>query len=86
MTRIHEKLQNSTAKFARTEWELFQPERWMPHITLLPADIALDKLLCVFEQLIYEDFHWKFQIDNFEVFQQNDDQSIMDIARFEFGG
>ncbi|KPL78974.1 hypothetical protein ADN00_03515 [Ornatilinea apprima] len=43
---------------------LYEPDVWVPHITLAYEDVSEENLAAVVRMLAGRDLHWKMQIDN----------------------
>lgn len=64
------------ADFHRSIWEdlaatgtiisqYYNPDNWVPHISLAYADITPEKIGAVMESLAFQTFNWEFEVNNF---------------------
>jgi 2'-5' RNA ligase len=64
----------------------YNPEQWMPHITLAHADVDDDALVCAMKKLAFQVNHWEITIDNLAVVYQLDNQVGELKTEFHFSG
>jgi 2'-5' RNA ligase len=53
----------------------YEPDKWIPHITLAYQDLNKENLGAVISWLANQEFHWKFQIDNLAFISGDSDQT-----------
>jgi 2'-5' RNA ligase len=63
----------------------YQPESWVPHITLAQGDIDQDKLAEIVRRLSARNFHWELTVNNITmIYDTGREQGLS--CRFNFGG
>lgn len=82
---LHADLWEHTAVHARELSSFYQPENWVPHITLAQPPITGDGVSCASRMLAFESFDWRIQIDNLAVIYQEADQVGRCRQVFRFG-
>lgn len=64
---IHRLLWEKTACFGNQVNRLYEPDSWVPHITVLHDEINADCLNCIFSQLIGIPLAWEIEINRLAV-------------------
>ena len=64
LTQLHEELWQEISPVSSGVQEYYNPDQWMPHITIGFGDISKDKLLQMIPLLAERDFNWEFTVDN----------------------
>jgi 2'-5' RNA ligase len=64
----------------------YNPEQWMPHITLAYADVDHDALACAINKLAFQVNQWEVSIDNLAVVYQLDSRIGELKKEFRFPG
>lgn len=69
---IHAEIWNQMAKIARNEnitlnLSNYDPDNWIPHITLAFRDTNTLSIGDMVESLILKDLHWQFDVDNLAI-------------------
>lgn len=67
LIELHHLLWEKTSHFGKQVNRLYQPEAWVPHITLLHDDIEVDCLNCIFSQFIEVPFVWEIEVNRLAV-------------------
>ena len=63
----------------------YQPELWMPHITLAHGDLSCDVLAEIVRSLGTRGFHWELEVNNLSmIYDTSGEQGLR--FRFNFGG
>ena len=63
----------------------YQPEAWVPHITLAQGDIDQDKLAEIVRRLSARNFHWEITVNNLcMIYDTGKEQGVR--CRFNFDG
>lgn len=50
----------------------YNPDNWLPHITIAYGDVDLVKLVCLVEKLASRSFNWTFPVDNLALIGQQE--------------
>ncbi|MDQ3687866.1 MAG: 2'-5' RNA ligase family protein [Acidobacteriota bacterium] len=64
LSRLHQQLWNDLTKKATDAAGYYDPEMWMPHITLAHGDIDRDKLADIVRAMSGCNFHWEATVNN----------------------
>lgn len=64
LSRLHQKLWDDLTKKATGAVNYYDPEMWMPHITLAHGDIDRDKLAEIVRAMSQRSFHWEATVNN----------------------
>lgn len=65
----------------------YQPEEWVPHITLAQGDIDQDKLADIVRVLSRRNFHWEFTVSNLAlIYDTGREQGVRCRFNFNCGG
>ena len=67
LLEIHQLLWEKTSQFGTQVNMLYQPDSWVPHITVLHDEIDTDCLNCIFSQFIETPFAWDIEINRLAV-------------------
>lgn len=85
MIDLHELLWNKAQQYAIKMNSFYQPDFWIPHITLAHQDINSENLSCAIQNLMHAQLMFEFQVDNLAVLYRNE-VSYGTIARFDLKG
>jgi 2'-5' RNA ligase len=83
LMRIHQTLWERIRPYAIQPNEYYDPENWMPHITLALYDVVPDRLGCAVSSIAFEQIDINLVIDNFAVLYYTDGKAGMK-SRFGF--
>ena len=66
LSKLHQDIYNSVrpAAVPGAVSHYYQPEEWVPHITLAQGDIDQDKLADIVRRLSARNFHWEITVNN----------------------
>ncbi|MGC9399346.1 MAG: 2'-5' RNA ligase family protein [Anaerolineae bacterium] len=64
LSAFHERLYTPLAQIATNLRPYYTPRYWMPHITLVPADVDSETLADILQYLSRHDFMWEISVDN----------------------
>jgi 2'-5' RNA ligase len=64
----------------------YDPEAWVPHITIAHQDVNPDNLDCAMSKLAFRSFDREIRIDNLALLYHTDHEVGQLIARFDFSG
>ncbi len=64
LTQLHEELWQEISPVSSGVQEYYNPDQWMPHITIGFGDISKDKLLQMIPLLAERDFNWEITVNN----------------------
>ena len=64
LTQLHQELWQETAPASSGGQEYYNPDQWMPHITLGFGDISKDNLSQIIPFLTERDFNWEITVNN----------------------
>ena len=67
LLEIHQLLWDKTSQFGRQVNMLYQPDSWVPHITVLHDEIDADCMDCIFSHFIETPFAWDIEINRLAV-------------------
>ncbi len=81
---LHQMIWERISPFSRKLNELYDPEYWIPHISLAYRDITPGKLSCALEGLIYSPLDIEIVVDNLSVIYQVGGLDGVK-SRFDFG-
>ncbi len=82
--QLNSRLWQTLSPVCQEAHPLYQPERWVPHITLTQGDIGNERMPDVIRLLSSRNFYWEFNVDNF-VLLGSDEGEIDDVhLRFRF--
>ncbi len=63
----------------------YEPELWVPHVTLAHGDIDADRLAEIVRSLAARGFHWELEVNNLSmIYDTGGEQGLR--FRFNFGG
>ena len=85
MLQMHEKLWRETYNAGININLMYNPEKWMPHITVAYGDVNQDTLRCAIGKLAFQIFNWEFQVDNLAVISQPDGGVGQQSLFYRFG-
>ena len=69
LTQLHEELWHELSAAGSGVQEYYQPDQWIPHITIGFGDINRDNLPQIVCQLSERDFTWEFTVNNLALIQ-----------------
>ena len=64
LTQLHEELWQEISPVSSGVQEYYNPDQWMPHITIGFGDISKDKLSQMISLLAERDFNWEITVNN----------------------
>lgn len=86
LARLHQEIwDGATPREPSAVTTYYQPELWMPHVTLAHGDIDRDKLAEIVRALGTRAFHWEVEVNNLSmIYDTGTEQGLR--FRFNFGG
>ncbi len=84
LLNLHKTIWDRITPFSRKVNDLYDPEYWIPHISLAYRDITPAKLSCALEGLIYSPLEMEIIVDNLSVIYQVGGLDGVK-SRFDFG-
>ncbi|MGH9903221.1 MAG: 2'-5' RNA ligase family protein, partial [Pyrinomonadaceae bacterium] len=85
LSALHELLWGEIARFATAAPKYYQPDMWMPHITLAHGDVDWEKLVEIVRALRDRQFHWEVKVNNLSIiYDTGAEQGLR--CRFNFNG
>jgi 2'-5' RNA ligase len=77
---LHQLIWDKTSRFGNQLNPYYQPDNWVPHITLIHNNIDVECLNCIFDQFIGQAFEWKVMVDKLSViYQKGGEYGIQEI-------
>lgn len=64
---LHKKIWERTIKFAHGINPYYQPDHWIPHITIAQGLVDPTSVRCVFNKVAFHTFDWKIRVNNLAV-------------------
>ena len=64
LTQLHQEIWQQISPVSSGVQEYYNPDQWMPHITIGFGDISKDKLLQMIPLLAERDFNWEITVNN----------------------
>ena len=86
LSKLHRLIWESTQEIRTNIVSYYAPENWTPHITLAYEDIKRGNISCAMQKLAFQNFKWKFEVDNLSFIQQEDDVIGQMQSKFKFKG
>ncbi|QBD81628.1 hypothetical protein EPA93_38930 [Ktedonosporobacter rubrisoli] len=74
---FHQELWSAISCAAQEIMPYYEPEIWVPHITLAEHDIEAEKLSRLMARLFTRELHWKITIDNLALIQDTGTQQVL---------
>lgn len=68
LLRLHQQVWEHASCCAIRPVKYYNPDHWMPHITLAIGDLKPKDLTCALDFLPSENFDWEIPVDNFALF------------------
>jgi 2'-5' RNA ligase len=84
LIHFHASLWKKTEPLGFHPWNIYSPDRWIPHITLAYNDVTSLNLACAVQSLAFEDHSWEIEIDNLVFFDEAEEDNSR-MIRYEFG-
>ena len=84
MNLLHTKLWKQFRPNAKGLAPYYDPQKWMPHITLIFGDASVEALLCGLELLAFRSFDWEIEVNNISFVSQSGDQVGTLRYRYDF--
>lgn len=75
LLRLHKQLWNEFNKLARNSIDYYQPNSWVPHISLAYGNSFSNCIDKVMKELSNEDFKWEINVDNISFIDATDDNN-----------
>ncbi len=85
LSRLHEALWAEIAPLGTGVSQYYEPERWLPHITLAHGDLTPSGLGSVLSHLAAWDFSWEVRVDNLAIIHDIGEGQVLH-SRFDFVG
>jgi 2'-5' RNA ligase len=83
MLDFHERLWTLVSGFARNPIPYYEPDNWVPHVTLANKDVTADNLACAVSGLLYRPVTIEIRVDHLVLLYLIGDQVGM-LSRFDF--
>lgn len=85
LSALHRRLWNQVAQYVTGRSAYYQPDMWMPHITLAQGDVDGEKLSEIVRAFSNRSFHWEVSINNLSfIYDTGTKQGLR--CRFNFNG
>src|SRR6266704_4044580 len=85
LTQLHQELWQEISTVSSGVQEYYNPDRWMPHITIGFGDISKDNLSQIIPFLAERDFSWEITVDNIALIYDTGTKQEMK-SRFDITG
>ncbi len=73
----HKELWNLCSSFGTEISSMYEPENWLPHITLVHQGFSLDSVTCIIKDLYLQKISFEFLVKKIEIiFQENGNEGI----------
>jgi 2'-5' RNA ligase len=82
---FHRSVWNLCESTANQSFPYYEPDRWMPHITLAIEDVFPENIGCVMERLLPKDFTWEFNITNLALITELENFRDEALLRIDLG-
>lgn len=79
LTQLHQWVWGIADAFAIGTHAYYQPDEWMPHITLAQSDVKTNLILDVMKFLNERDLNWQFPVNNLAIIADGQAGSPHDI-------
>lgn len=77
LLRIHKEIWEATYPKLKSPYELYNPEKWIPHITLAYGDVNVNNVGCAIRSILEMESKVQFLIDNVSlIFNKNENIGI----------
>ncbi len=81
---FHEDLWKIVDQIVINPEELYRPEYWVPHITLIfLGDITKENIGEIMKKYAFQDFHFEFEIDNISLLQGSFEKGIKLVKTYK---
>jgi 2'-5' RNA ligase len=84
LLKLHQSIWEAALPHTTQPIAYYAPENWMPHITLGHGDVDENSLACATRLLARENFNWEIRVDNLLLVYQNEEETGVEMARFNF--
>ena len=72
LIQVHQQIWDETRSCADELHPVYQPELWVPHITLALMDVKVDNLVCAMSLLGFQSFEMTIQVNNLALVYQEE--------------
>lgn len=86
MRRLHRKIWRFARRIATSPSPYYDPDSWIPHITLAHSDVNADNIGCALKQLAFRSLDFEFEVNNLAIVYQHEERVGRLSERFQFGG
>lgn len=86
LTDLHSRVWERAIRYSQAPSPYYEPEAWMPHITLAYGDLNQATLGCAIEKFAFQMSNWEITVDNLAVVYQSDSQVGELKSKFPFTG
>lgn len=85
LMEFHQLLWNVTSCCYENRSEYYNPENWMPHITLVLKEASESKVSKIIEKIVSTNFAWEFTVDNLIIGNWNNNGEVV-MTEFKLDG
>ena len=64
LSALHESIWEQVTAVGMEISPLYNPQTWMPHISLAYVDVTRENIDCVMQHLVFHSYDWQIRIDN----------------------
>ena len=76
--QVHAELFKGIRSFSRQTVNFYDPDNWVPHISLALRDTTSEKLPHIVKYLNERTYNWKIQLDNISILKNEANQYLLD--------
>jgi 2'-5' RNA ligase len=84
LNRLHKKLWQQFKTSAEGLSPYYNPQRWMPHITLIFGEETIENVQCGLRMLASQPFEWEMEVNNLSFVSQSANQIGTLSHRYDF--
>jgi 2'-5' RNA ligase len=84
LNRLHKKLWQNFKASAKGLSPYYNPQRWMPHITLIFGEETTENVQCGLQRLASQPFEWEMEVNNLSFVSQSANQIGTLSHRYDF--
>lgn len=81
---LHQKVWERTRTLANVINPYYQPESWIPHITIAQGPIDPSTLCCIVNKISFRSFNWNIRVDNLAVIHAGESAQFHPDKQFLF--
>ncbi|HEX2979238.1 MAG TPA: 2'-5' RNA ligase family protein [Anaerolineaceae bacterium] len=84
LIRYHDRVIHAAKNVVVGPSDYYQPQLWMPHITLAHRGLNAEALACALRDLAFQDFNWEIRLDNLALVCQEGEEIGQLKVRWNF--